>query len=125
MARIFGPDVIYIIRAPLTLDSRDNSYYRDWANSTETEYNNCLVEPYRMAEKLNAEDLVDREFMQSAIRVFAPPDVDVLYTDRLRVFSPNDDYAGIEFQVLGLPGRWHDFDGKRVYKGIIAQVRLG
>lgn len=121
--KLYGPDVIVIIRAPLVLDSRDNSYYRDWPNATRTEYGNCMVEPYRMAEKLNSETDVDREFASTSIRVFAQPDCDVVYTDRLTVSSFG--YEGIEFSVLGLPGAWHDFQNKRVYKGIIARANLG
>ncbi len=121
--KLYGPDTITIIRATLVLDSRDNSYYRDWANATSTVYGNCMVEPYRMAEKLNAEDNVDREFAATSIRVFCQPDTDVLYTDRLTVSSYG--YEGITFSVLGLPGAWHDLQNKRVYKGIIARANLG
>lgn len=121
--KLYGPDTITIIRATLVLDSRDNSYYRDWPNATQTTYGNCMVEPYRMAEKLNSEDNVDREFAATSIRVFCQPGTDVLYTDRLTVSSFG--YEGITFNVLGLPGAWHDLQNKRVYRGIIARANLG
>lgn len=120
---LHGPDTITIRRAALVLDSRDNSLYRDWANATLIEVDNCMVEPYKMAEKLNSESDVDREYAATSIRVFAPPDTVVYYTDRLLVSAFG--YEGIEFNVLGIPGAWHDLKGKRVYRGIIARAILG
>lgn len=113
-----GLNVIYIIRAPLVKDTRDNSFYRDWSNATETEIRNCMVEPYPMAEKLNLEENREREFVQSAVRMFVPPETDVVYTDRVRF----DDEL---FQVLGHPFTWFDFRAKRVWKAVIAQFRAG
>lgn len=119
----YGPDTITIRRAELVLDSRDNSLYRDWPNATLIEVGNCMVEPYKMAEKLNSEDNQEREYAATSIRVFVPPDTAVYYTDRLTVDSFG--YEGIEFAVLGVPGSWHDLKGKRIYRGVIARAILG
>jgi head-tail adaptor len=118
MARPLGKSTIYIIRAPLVRDPRDNSFYRDWASATETEVRYCMVEPYPMAEKLNVDDNRDREFVQTAVRMFVPPKTDVVYTDRIRW----DDHL---FNVLGAPFTWQDFRDKRVWKAVIAQYRMG
>lgn len=116
--KLVGPHTIVVIRAPLVTDTRDNSKWRDWANATETTVNHCMVQPYRMAEKLNAEDEIDREFAQTSFRVFAPPTTDVVYTDRIR-------YREEEFEVLGKPGLWHDLQGRPVYLGVIIRAKLG
>ena len=113
-----GKNVVTRIRAPLVTDTVDNTLYRDWANAEETDIPNCMVEPFPLSEKLNFEDSRNREFAQSAVRVYAPPSADLVYTDRLRI-------AGEEYQILGHPGKWYDFKGKIDHVAVIAQHRAG
>jgi len=118
MARNLGLTTVYIVRAPLITDPRDNTLYRDWKDAEEIEVRNCMVEPYPMAEKLNLEIMGEREFVQTAVRVFMPPETEVYYTDRLRW---NSDL----FNVLGQPFTWQDFRNKLVWRAVIAQYRMG
>lgn len=113
-----GKNTVTRIRAPLATDPRDNSLYRDWDNAEELEISRCMVEPFPLSEKLNFEDEVSREFSQSAVRVYAPPTTDLVYTDRLR-------FDGNEYNILGHPGRWYDFSGKLDHVAAIAQIREG
>jgi hypothetical protein len=118
MTTRLGKTSIVVVRAPLVLDTRDNSYWRDWDNAVRTTLNNCMVEPFPLAEKLNFEINKDREFSQSAIRVYTQADADVIYTDRL-------EYDGYSWQVLGHPGLWVDLRNNRNHKAVIAQIRQG
>lgn len=113
-----GKNTVYIKRAPLVTDSRDNTLYRDWDNATLTPINDCMVEPFPLAEKLNYEDNRDREFSRSAVRIYCPPTTDVVYTDRIV-------HDGYEWSVLGHPGTWYDFKAKKHHKSVIAQIRQG
>lgn len=118
MTRPLGKNTIIIVRAPLVIDNRDNTKWRDWDNATETTVRNCMVEPFPLAEKLNFEIGRDREFAQSAVRIYMPADTDIIYTDRLL-------HDGYTWQVLGHPGLWFDFKANRNHKAVIAQIRQG
>lgn len=117
-SRPLGKQSIVIKRAPLVVDARDNTPYRDWANATSTTVNNCMVEPFPLAEKLNFEDSRDREYSETSVRIYAPPDTDVVYTDRI-------EWNGHTFQVLGHPGLWTDLNGKASHRAIIAKIKQG
>lgn len=77
-----------------------------------------MVEPFPLAEKLNFEDNRDREFAQSAVRMYMPSGTDVVSTDRLI-------WNGKTFQVLGHPGVWSRFSGKEHHVAVIARQREG
>jgi len=77
-----------------------------------------MIEPFPLAEKLNFEDNRAREFSRSAVRIYAPGDTDVVYTDRL-------EFDGYEWSVLGHPGKWYDFKAKINHIAVIAQIRQG
>lgn len=118
MPKIIGSNTVQIKRAPLVIDPRDNSLYRDWGNATLTTVNGCMIEPFPMAEKLNIEDNRDREFSKSAVRVYCPIGTDVVYTDRILA----EDH---EWQVLGHPGKWYDLKGNIKYIAVIAVIKQG
>ena len=116
--RPLGDTTVVIIRAPLELDPRDNSLWRNWDAAVHTTVEKCMVEPFPLAEKLNFEINKDREFAQSAVRIYMPPNSDVLYTDRIL-------YDGYEWNVLGHPGKWVAFSGVADHIAVIAQIRHG
>lgn len=116
--RPLGANVVVIKRAPLALDTRDNSLWRDWDNATFTTVRFCLVEPFPLAEKLNFEINRDREFSQSAVRIYMPPETDCIYTDRI-------EYDGYTWNVLGHPAKWIQFDATPEHLAVIAQIRHG
>src|SRR5678809_1678454 len=100
-----GKNTITRIRAPLLTDTVDNSQWRDWSSAEQTQITNCMVEPFPLSEKLNFEDGRNREFSQSAVRVYCPAGTDIVYTDRLIIRDE-------EYNILGHPGKWYDFKGK-------------
>lgn len=77
-----------------------------------------MVEPYPLAEKLNVEDNRDREYVRTALRVYAPKDSDVEYTDRFL-------YRGILFDAFGDPNEWNHFDGSVNHVTFIMRRRKG
>lgn len=95
-----GRQTITILRADLIVDPVDQSEYRDWPNATEIEIEGCSVQPFPMAEKLNFEENRDREYSQTAVRVYAPAGTRVEPTDRAL-------YLGEEYQVFGHEGQWY------------------
>ena len=113
-----GKNVVTRKRAALETDPRDNSQWRDWDNAVETDITDCMVEPFPLAEKLNFEDARDREFGQSAVRIYCPPGTDFVYTDRVLI-------DGYEYSILGHPGTWYDFKAKKHHVALIAQLRQG
>lgn len=116
--RPLGSETITVVRAPLVVDPRDNSKWRNWSVATRTDIPKCMVEPFPLAEKLNYEENRDREFARSALRMYLPAGTDVVSTDRL-------EWNGEEYQVLGHPGRWSRFNGDEHHVAIIAQIRSG
>lgn len=116
--RDLGSDSFTIIRAPLLVDPTDYSEYRDWNNPTRIVITKANIQPFPLAEKLNFEDNRDREYSRTAIRIFAPPGTDVLYTDRIL-------FEGNEYDVFGHPGTWRRFNGQQRYIQFIARIREG
>lgn len=113
-----GSDSFVIQRAPLLIDPRDGSSYRDWNNPVQTTVRDANVQPFMMAEKLNFEENRDREFSRTAIRVYAPPGTDVESTDRIV-------YNSRTYDVFGTPGDWHRFSGLKNHVAFIARIREG
>lgn len=109
---------VTVIRAPLLIDSRDGTPWRDWDNAVETLIENCMVEPFPMAEKLNYEENRDREFARTALRVWVPRGTDVIYTDRIRT-------NGRIYDVFGDPGFWKTFKAEVHHIAFIARYRAG
>lgn len=99
-----GGNTITVVRAQLVIDPRDNSLYRDWVNASQTVVERCMVEPYPLAEKLNVEDMRDREFVRTALRVYAPKTTDIIYTDRVL-------FNGLEYRMFGDAGNWFHLNG--------------
>lgn len=65
-----------------------------------------MVEPYPLAEKLNVEDMRDREFVRTALRVYAPKTTVVYYTDRFL-------FQGVLYKAFGDANDWFHFDGTK------------
>ncbi len=116
--RPLGGNTIIILRANLLTDPRDNSQYRDWPHATETTVTGCMVEPYPLAEKLNVEDMRDREFVRTALRVYAPKTTDVVYTDRVL-------FNGILYKLFGDGNDWFHLDGTKNHVAFIIRRSHG
>lgn len=113
-----GNDTFTILRAPLVEDPRDGSKRRDWDNAEEIIVKYAMVQPFRLAEKLNFEISREREFARTAIRFFAPPGTVVHSTDRVM-------YRGDEYEVFGHDGNWVDFTGKEDHVAFIGRRQEG
>lgn len=116
--RPLGSDTFTVLTAPLVVDPRDGSEYRDWDNATSVVVTNAMVQPYPMAEKLNFEENREREFSRSAKRFFAPAGTRVESTDRI-IFD------GDEYDVFGADGPWRGFNGTERYVQFIGRLREG
>jgi len=100
MAAYLGTDSIIILNAELITNPRDNSLYRDWENATSVTVPHCNVQAFPLAEKLQFEFNLDREFTRSGFRVYAPANTAVFRTSRVR-------WRDEEYDVHGEPGPWH------------------
>jgi len=119
MPRLFlGNDSFIRKRAPLVQNPRDNTWYRDWDNATELLITNCMVQPFRLSEKLNFEITVEREFSRTVMRFFCPADTDIESTDRII-------YLGKEYTVFGHLGQWFNFRGELNHVAFLARRREG
>lgn len=116
--RPLGSDTFVIQRAALIVDPVDGSEYRDWNNPTLITVINSNVQPFKMAEKLNIEDNRDREFSQTAVRVYAPASTRFEPTDRLL-------FDGDTYEILAHDGPWRRFDGSENHVQVIARLRTG
>lgn len=113
-----GSETVTIIRAPLVTDSRDNSVTRDWAHATSTDVTGCMVQPFRMSNKLVTEDMIEREFARQFFRIWAPAGTDVLYTDRVS-------WRGQDMEVWAQKGTWVDFEGNEDHVQFLGILREG
>lgn len=113
-----GNEVFYVLRAPVVVDPRDNSEYRDWVNADRFPVIWSMILPFQMSEKLAYANNRDREYSQQYLKVYAPPGTDVLYTDRV-------EYWGELYVVVGSPGRRRDFDGVENHVEFIIEKILG
>lgn len=99
-------------------DLRDNTKYRDWPNATRTLVRGCIIEPMKLAEKINKEDNKDREFVHTPSRCYCPSTTDVIHTDRI-------EYDGELYDVFGKPMPWRGFDNVGTYISFIMIFREG
>lgn len=114
-----GSETIIRLRAPLVTSERDNNTeYRDWENAEETEFNNVMVQPFKMAEKLNFELEEGREFVRTAFRFLLLGEHDFLYSDHIL-------WSGYELLIFGHPQKWRLFSGDMKYTGFIARIQEG
>lgn len=115
-----GSQTITVRNAPLVPSSRGTSLIRDWANAEETTFNDCNVQPFKLAEKLAYSNDAEREFSKVGFRVYAPPDADGVVTAESHIL-----YKGIEYEVLGIEGDWHRLDGTLDHVAFIIRERRG
>lgn len=113
-----GRDTFIIRRAELVWSESAAAFYRDWDNSVDIVVEDAQVQPFRLAEKLNFEITKEREFSRTAMRFFAPADIDV---------DPNDKiiYRDQEYEVFGHLGVWTGFRGTADHVAFLARRREG
>lgn len=113
-----GNQVFHVVRAPLAVDARSGSQYRDWDNAVTTPVIWSLITPFELAEKLSFEDTKEREYARINMKVYAPPGTDVVHTDKIV-------YLGDVYEVLGHIGRWPTFDGQEHHVEFVIQRKEG
>lgn len=116
--RTLGRDSFIRRRAQLVKNPRDNTYYRDWENAEDTLIEGCMIQPFRLAEKLNYEINTEREFSRTGIRIFAPAGTSIEANDRII-------YLGVEYSVFGHLGVWTNFRGEVDHVAFLARIREG
>lgn len=103
--RPLGKATIYIYRPDITVESDGSQWPAmalDEANATlMSTVKKCSVQPFRMAEKLQNELNLDRQFASTTKRVFAPPGTVVAYNWWVK-------YNDVMYEAFGFPGDWSD-----------------
>jgi len=113
-----GNDTIIRVRAPLVRSPRDNSESRDWAHASRLAVSNCKVEPFLASNRLLVEVNAGREFQQEPFRVYAPPDSDWAYTDRV-------EWLGKSYDITAEPAGWTNLDGELEFWAFVMRIREG
>lgn len=118
-----GDETVEIWR-PATLTDPDGSRRRplklDTANATLiASIDSCSVQPFLMAEKLQVEYSLEREYSQTSWRIFAPTTTVVI--------EPTDwvKWRGEIYEVFGFPGVWRDSFPDLDHTEIIMRKRRG
>lgn len=116
--RKLGSDSFIRRRADLVWNDDAKAYFRDWDNAVDTVIEDCSIQAFRLAEKLNYEINKEREFSRTGLRIFAPAGTDIDANDRI-VFD------GREYAVFGHSSDWKDFLGKVNHVAFLARRREG
>jgi len=106
----FATQSVAILRATTTEDAHGNEV-PDWANPAVTVVQGCSVQPLTSDEVNRSRDAV-----MGSVRVFMPPGVDVLASDRLRLAGTGGDY-----EIVGEPLRWPSPTGGLDHVELIAK----
>lgn len=119
MARDLGNETITLLVATETIDPIGNATILDY--TTQVVVRKCFVEPFLIAEKLQEEITVERDFARSTWRVWAPPKAEV------RNLQPHDRvlWDDREYEVFGFEGTWKRFNGQLHHCQFIIQLRAG
>lgn len=104
-----GDVTVVVLRAPHGADDPYGNSEPDWSAATSTQVPGCNVQPLSVTEVT-----VGRETLVSRWQLFAPPDTDLLATDRVQ-------YDGATYEVDGEAQRWGT--GARGY--VTAVLRKG
>ena len=113
-----GSDTIVVLRAVVVVDSVDLSSYLDWNLASATSVAGCKMDPFILSPAESKEVNKDRLFAQSHMRLFAPPTIDILYTDRVR-------FDGLTYDVHGTPHTWKRFSGEKHHVEVVLRWREG
>lgn len=113
-----GREVVTRVRAPLVTSARSGALQRDWANAVEFVYEGCSVQPFLMSNKLVQEDWDQREFFSQFYRVWGPPDMDIVATDRVL-------WRGKTMDVKGPSGLFPTLQGDAHHIQFLAQEKDG
>lgn len=76
-----------------------NDQHVEWSNPSQLTIGGCSLQPVQ-----GDEVLLGRESVVSRWTLFAPPDADILSSDRVR-------HNGVDFEVDGSVQRWPDIGG--------------
>lgn len=100
----FHRDVITRVRAPLSAD-RYGDDVRDWGNATATDIRGCRVVPGAVGSDSAPTNVIDRDRLNRRFQLFAPPDADLLGSDRIR-------WQGVDYEITGDVRRWRSVTGR-------------
>lgn len=115
---MLGSDSFYVVRATLVTDAVDTSTYYDWNSATQTLVTDANVQPFRLSPRISKEENADRQYEQTFLRVYAPYDTDVVYTDRVL-------FDSCTYEIFGKPGTWRTLEGVHHHVAFIIRLREG
>jgi hypothetical protein len=113
-----GNDTIVRLRATLQRDPTDNTLYRDWDAPATLTIARCNLQTTALSDKLRRTDNAEREFSETFARVYAPPDADVVGTDRI-------EFEGRVWEVMGEPMVWRTFTGRPHHLAFLIRLWVG
>jgi hypothetical protein len=98
-----GSQTIAVMRAVHVTESRHGATRRDWASAQQRAVHGCDVQP--ISTLTAQEDDVDREYIATHLRLFAPANADLEATDRVL-------WSGQTFEIDGPPHVWRGEGGR-------------
>lgn len=119
--RPLGGDTVTLVIPDTVVDTRDNSTHYDFTTPTLVAVAGCNVQPFLIAEKLQEEITVERDFARTTWRVWAPAIPEVL------ALQPHDriQFQGDEYEVFGFVGSWRKLSGATHHAQFIIELRQG
>lgn len=119
--RDLGNDTITLKVPTEVLNTRDNSTYIDHDNTTLVVVPKCNVQPFLIAEKLQEEVTVERDYARTTWRVWAPSTPEVLALQK----HDRVEFEGVEYEVYGFLGSWRRLTGANHHTQFIMELRSG
>lgn len=116
-----GNDTVVVKDFAWATDPVTGELYRDIDSPTSITVYQCLVQPFELSGKLANEYNIDREFTTSLRKFYLPPVAAALG------MTPSSHlvFDGVEYDVLGTPGVWRDFDGTVSHVEVVGKDRQG
>lgn len=108
-----GSDEVVVRRATLSTADRYGKRARDWSAATSHTVAGVSVQALSAVEQVN-----DREYAATRVRMYAPYDADINATDRVT-------WRGNEFEVDGEPFQWADDVGQADHLYVILKRLTG
>lgn len=121
MVRPLGSDTITLLIPDESIDIDGNATIIDFDSPTRIDVPRCNVQPFLLAEKLQEEITVERDFARTTWRVWAPA------IPAVRALQPHDrvEYDGVEYEVFGFEGTWKRLNGALHHCQFIIELRSG
>ena len=110
-----GNETVTVLRAGLVRSAGGTGFVLDWAHATETSYSGCNVQPLTSTEQIQ-----DRLFAESHLRILGPFALDVLSTDRVR-----RELTGVVYEADGDGQQLRDLHSRPHHAEVLVKIMTG